>query len=102
MAAERERYRSKCRRRRVLQRASTEPYTLAEIAARDRYRCGLCRKKVDMRLIDGRLPMAPTVDHVIPISEGGTDTKANVQLAHRICNLRKGKRGTPQQLRLVG
>jgi 5-methylcytosine-specific restriction endonuclease McrA len=55
-----------------------------------------------MCLIDGRLPMAPTVDHVIPISEGGTDTKANVQLAHRICNLRKGKRGTPQQLRLVG
>jgi len=44
---------------------------------------------------------APTVDHVVPVSEGGDDTRANVQLAHFRCNSVKGPRGS-QQLALVG
>lgn len=46
--------------------------------------------------------MAPTIDHVIPISHGGDDTKANVQLAHFGCNNRKSNRGGGEQLALVG
>jgi 5-methylcytosine-specific restriction endonuclease McrA len=79
----------------------SEPYTLTEIAFRDGFRCGLCRKTVDMKLT---VPAsgAPTIDHLIPISEvGGHDIKANVQLAHFICNSRRGARGTVQLL-LVG
>ena len=30
------------------------------------------------------------IDHVIPISKGGSDTLDNVRPAHAICNLRKG------------
>lgn len=102
-AAERERYQRKCRRRRVLQQGGkAEPYTLAEIAKRDGYRCGVCRRKVNMRLVDGRLPMAPTIDHVVPVSKGGDDTKANVRLVHRRCNSSRGARGGGEQLRLVG
>ena len=32
----------------------------------------------------------PSVDHIIPISKGGTHTWDNVQLAHIICNSKKG------------
>ncbi|MGV4984527.1 HNH endonuclease [Streptomyces sp. NRAIS4] len=77
-----------------------ERYALAEIAARDGYRCGLCRKTVPM---DRRVPdlLAPTIDHVIPLSEGGDDTKANVQLAHYSCNCAKGARALGEQLALI-
>ncbi len=96
-----EQYAEKCRRRRVLKRGGTvEPYTLAEIAQRDRHRCQLCRRKVDMA-IKFPHPMAPTVDHVVPVSEGGDDVPANVQLAHFGCNSSKGVGGS-QQLALVG
>lgn len=31
----------------------------------------------------------PTIDHIIPLSKGGTHTWSNVQLAHNKCNARK-------------
>lgn len=96
-----EQYAEKCRRRRVLKRGgSAEPYTLIEIARRDRNRCQLCRRKVDLT-VQWPDPKSPSIDHVIPVSEGGDDTKTNVQLAHFGCNSGKGARGS-QQLALVG
>lgn len=90
------------RRRRALKLASvTEPYTLAEIALRDGFRCGLCGCKVRINLAVPH-PKAPTIDHVIPISISRDDTKANVQLAHFICNSIKGDRGGDEQLALIG
>lgn len=77
-----------------------EPYTLAEIAVRDRYRCGLCRKRVAMTKAVPH-PKAPSIDHVLPIACGGDDTRANVQLAHFSCNARKHVGGS-QQLALIG
>ena len=32
------------------------------------------------------------VDHIIPISRGGKDILANLQLTHRECNLSKGSK----------
>lgn len=92
--------RRKNRLRRLRIRAKTESYTRDEIAERDGYRCQLCRRKVDMRLQVPHLK-APTIDHVIPLANGGDDTRVNVQLAHFQCNSRKGARGA-QQLALVG
>jgi 5-methylcytosine-specific restriction endonuclease McrA len=71
--------------------AQSEPYTRDSIAERDGYLCGLCRGDVDMDLSYPD-PMSPSVDHVIPLSTGGNDTVANVQLAHLRCNLSKGPR----------
>jgi 5-methylcytosine-specific restriction endonuclease McrA len=89
------------RRRRARERnIAHEPYTLEEIAQRDRYRCGICRKRVAMRQVVPH-PKAPTIDHLIPVSDGGDDIKVNVQLAHFICNSRRGNRGVVQ-LALVG
>lgn len=87
------------RRRRIRGATGGTAYTLAYVAARDRWRCHICGKQV----LDVRVPdhMAPTVDHLIPISDGGTDSAENVALAHFICNTRRGTRGQAQ-LRLVG
>ncbi len=89
------------RRRRALEhKARSEPYALVEIAERDRKICALCHGPVDMSLAVPHR-QAPTVDHIVPLSEGGDDTPANVQLAHFTCNSSKGARGS-QQLALVG
>jgi 5-methylcytosine-specific restriction endonuclease McrA len=84
-----------------------EPYTLAEIAARDRYRCGICIAEGRSRQARIAMtktvphPKAPTIDHVVPLAKGGDDTRANIQLAHFGCNARKHTGGT-QQLALIG
>jgi 5-methylcytosine-specific restriction endonuclease McrA len=45
--------------------------------------------------VDKRLawpdPKSASLDHVRPISRGGSHTYFNVQLAHLTCNLKKGK-----------
>ena len=76
-------------RRARLAGVQRESYTTAEVAARDDHLCGLCGGRVDMAL---RFPnrMSASVDHILPLSLGGNDMLANVQLAHLGCNLRKG------------
>jgi 5-methylcytosine-specific restriction endonuclease McrA len=101
-AARREAIRRRVARRRARKLAvASEPYTLPEIAKRDRYRCGICRKRVAMTR-SWPHPKAPTIDHVVPLACGGDDTRANVQLAHFGCNTGKRDRGGGEQLRLIG
>lgn len=90
--------RRKNARRRLLGRSGR--YKLADIAARDGHRCHLCNRKVDMSL-SGDHKQGPTIDHLIPLADGGDDVASNVALAHRSCNCARGSRGTAQ-LRLVG
>jgi len=58
---------------------------------RDRYRCQLCGKKTRPDL-PWQHPLAPTIDHILPINAGGTHEPANVQTAHRQCNSIKSDR----------
>ena len=45
--------------------------------------CGICGKPVDFSYKNPH-PLAPTVDHIIPVSKGGHPTDiSNLQLAHR-------------------
>lgn len=72
------------------------------VAKRDKWRCQLCRKKVDASLAYPH-PMSWSLDHVIPISRGGEHSYANTQLTHLVCNIRKRNKITePQQLALIG
>lgn len=68
---------------------------------------GEARKRVMVEILDIELvcglcggPISTvqnaTQDHIIPISQGGPDTLANVQLAHRECNELKGN-ALPEQ-----
>jgi 5-methylcytosine-specific restriction endonuclease McrA len=47
-------------------------------------------------------PKSASLDHVVPLIDGGEHTYANVQLAHLACNVGKRDGGHPQQLALVG
>lgn len=62
--------------------------TLKKLIERDKNICYLCGRPCDISDKDGYKVgnSYPTVDHVIPISKGGTDTWDNVRLAHHICN----------------
>lgn len=66
----------------------------------DDWRCHLCGKKVK-RKAKVPDPMAPTIDHVIPLAEGGTHEPANCRTAHFICNALKGARGGGEQMLLL-
>jgi len=77
---------------------SSRDVNLTYLIERDGGRCGLCHKLVR----DKKGPMRPSIDHIIPLSRGGTNTLDNVHLAHYRCNLSKGNRGGNEQLLLVG
>lgn len=51
--------------------------------------CGICGKPVDFSLKYPH-PLAPCVDHIIPIAKGGHPSDMdNLQLAHWTCNRQK-------------
>lgn len=89
------------RRRALKKGASTgEPVVLSVIAERDRHKCGICGKKVPD--VAWPHPMSASLDHIIPLSQGGSHAPSNVQLAHLRCNTAKGNRGGNEQLLLIG
>ena len=59
------------------------PRTIYE---RDNWTCGICGEPVDKRLNYPDYKSA-TIDHIIPVSKGGTHTHDNVQCAHWDCNV---------------
>lgn len=65
--------------------------TRRALGIRDRWRCWLCGDSIDQNLPHPH-PMSASIDHVTPKAKGGTDTEANIRIAHLICNERKGAR----------
>ena len=57
--------------------------------------CALCGKAVDFSLHPPD-PMSPSIDHIIPIAKGGHPSALeNLQLAHLMCNQKKGQQNKP-------
>jgi len=51
--------------------------------------CGICGKPVDFSL-RFPAPLAPCIDHIVPIAKGGHPSDINnLQLAHVCCNQKK-------------
>jgi 5-methylcytosine-specific restriction endonuclease McrA len=87
-----ERRRENYQRRRALKRgADAEQITNVEVFERDGWVCGLCFEPVD-RAVLWPDPLSASLDHILPLSRGGSHTLANVQLAHLGCNVEKGAR----------
>lgn len=63
----------------------------AQIAERDGWRCGICGGGVGKatRYPD---PLYGTLDHIIPVTRGGTNDPSNLRLAHMGCNRSRGNR----------
>ena len=68
-----------------------------DLAKRDGSRCNVCRKKIDLSL-SGNAKWGPTIDHLIPVSLGGTNNSENLALAHRHCNVARSNREPAQLL----
>ena len=78
----------KQRRRAIERGVHAERIESLEIFDRDRWVCGICLCSVP-KDVHVQHPHAATLDHIIPLSKGGTHTHDNVQLAHRQCNTLK-------------
>lgn len=89
------------RRRANLHAAHVEDVDPLVVYERDRWRCHLCRKRVG-KLIKYPHPRSASLDHVVPLSQGGEHSYANTRLAHLVCNLKKNCRGGGEQLALIG
>lgn len=70
--------------------------TIEALIERDGGVCQICGKPIDRNdVINGHIRRNyPTVDHIIPLSKGGTHTWNNIQLAHMKCNAGKCDRIT--------
>jgi 5-methylcytosine-specific restriction endonuclease McrA len=99
---ERDRNRNKNHARRLAVGVAQDFITLNALGERDGWRCGLCGKRVRKARRYQQDPLGASVDHLVPLSLGGSHTWANVQLAHYGCNARKNNRPAGEQLRLVG
>lgn len=77
--------------RRALTKGAPEAeiFVYREVYERDDWLCGICRTAVDETLTWPD-PQSASLDHVVPLSKGGTHTLDNVQCAHLVCNLQKG------------
>lgn len=71
------------------------------IYERDRWKCHLCDLPVSRTLTNPH-PMSPSIDHLVPIDDDGSDDPANLATAHLACNLYKHTAAMGEQLRLIG
>ena len=81
------------KRKRIEQNGKTEDITLTSLIKKEKNVCHICGKKCNRKdyvitkqgyFIAGK--SYPSIDHVIPVSKGGTHTWDNVKLAHMSCN----------------
>lgn len=83
-------------RRRTVERVG-DKITIQTLGERDGWVCHICGRKVRKRF--GNDSLAPSIDHLIPISDGGAHAWRNVAVAHKGCNSQRRTSG-PAQLRL--
>ncbi len=88
------------RRRARLRGNGSERFSDEEIFERDRWKCALCGKRIGKKLKHPH-PRSASLDHIVPISQGGGHFRTNVQASHLVCNLRKHDVGGGQLL-LIG
>jgi hypothetical protein len=73
-------------RRARLRAATIERFSDVEIFERDNWICQICMRQTPRQLVGSNDPLAPTIDHVIALVNGGAHSRANVQCACRRCN----------------
>lgn len=97
----RDRRNGKDKRRALERKAHRQDVDRLAIWERDGYRCKLCGKALRMTAAVPH-PLAPTIDHILPLARGGTHEPKNVQAAHFRCNSVKSDGGGNEQLLLIG
>lgn len=77
-------------RRRVRIGVQRERFDPLEIFDRDGWRCRHCHRETPKRMRGTNAQNAPELDHIVPLSKGGSHTRGNTQLLCRECNGHKG------------
>ncbi|MBS1984806.1 MAG: HNH endonuclease [Bdellovibrionales bacterium] len=67
-----------------------EPINPIEIFVRDGWECQMCGRPTPALLRGTYDPSSPELDHIVPMSRGGSHTRENVQCLCRACNHAKG------------
>ena len=75
-------------RRARIRGTTFEKINADQVYERDGWICKICGEIVNQDL-EYPDPLSKTLDHIIPLSKGGSHTVENVQLAHLNCNLKK-------------
>lgn len=86
LEAQRARYRIKTTKRRTLQKPNR--ISADQVVREYGDDCHICTQKIDLSL-PRTSKQGLTIDHVIPLSKGGSDEMENLRPAHWICNNRK-------------
>lgn len=86
-----ERRRANWKKRAALKKGASEAeaFRYEDVFERDGWTCGICLGPVDRELVWPD-PMSKSLDHILPLSRGGSHTADNAQCAHLVCNVRKG------------
>lgn len=71
---------------------ASEHIRKVDVFQADGWRCYLCGCDTPRELMGSTEPSAPELEHVVPLSKGGTHTRSNVRCACRRCNAAKGAR----------
>jgi hypothetical protein len=84
-------------KRRAGTKLEATPVDRLAVFARDGWRCRACLMEVQPNATP-KTRLAPELDHIVPLSRGGSHTPDNVQLLCSRCNMRKGARLTTEEL----
>jgi len=92
---------ARSRQRHQVRAETWDGVTDEQIMERDRWRCGICGKRIGKSFRYPH-PRSKSIDHVIPISQGGDDKAPNKRAAHLGCNNGRCNRGGGEQLAMIG
>ena len=84
--------RNQKRRARLRNAPVVEQIDRQAIIKRDGGICQICHRPVPTKQIH--------LDHIVPLSQGGDHTAANLRLTHQLCNLRRKRKAYAEQLRI--
>ena len=65
-----------------------EPVDIENIIKRDGLICHICKKPIKRTEV--------SIDHLIPVSKDGPHAEWNLGIAHLMCNISRGNRGSAQ------
>jgi hypothetical protein len=91
---------ARLKRKAKVRGVTVEPVNPTKVFERDGWRCHLCGKTTIKGKRGTNHPLAPELDHIVPISKGGAHSYGNTACSCRKCNAAKSDRiiGQPSLL----